>query len=109
MSFAKLLNKLCTIQTKTESQNDTGSVTTSWADTYVSIPVRYNRASGKGGVNNGSLQVTLEDYTFYFKPDVTISIADRIVVDGKTFEVEHVYMVSNNHHLEVMGKLRDFN
>lgn len=109
MSFKKMLNKLCTIQTKTESQNATGSITTSWANTYQNVLVRYNRTSSKGGVNVGSLQVTLEDFTFYFESTVTISVADRIVVDGKTFDVEHVYTVSNNHHKEVMGKIRDFN
>lgn len=107
MSFESLLNKLCTISTKTETQNATGSVTSSWASTFTNVPVRYNR-SKTGTVNSGVYQVTLEDYTFYFLPDVTISIADRIVVDGKTFEVAHVYKDSSDHHLEVFARETKF-
>lgn len=103
MSFDKLLNKTCVIQTKTETQTGTGSVTTVWDDTYTSIPVRYQRA-GAGRRLVGSYQVTLEDYVFYFKVGQTISKADRIVVDSRTFEVDHVFQDSSGHHLEVFAK-----
>lgn len=110
MSFDRLLNKTCSIQRKSESQNATGSVTASWSNAYTGIPVRYNRVSqGKGRVSAGSYQVTLEDYVFYFKVGQDVTISDRIVVDGKTFEVEHVYKDSSDHHLEVFAKLKSFN
>jgi len=109
MSLDKLLNKLCTIQTKTETQNATGSVTLSWADTYVSVPVRYNRISqGQGRVLSGSYQVTLQDYVFYFRNDAIISEGNRIVVDGRTFEVLHAYKDSSGHHWEVFARYITF-
>lgn len=109
MSITHLLNKTCTIQTKTETQGDTGSFSASWANTYELIPVRYSRArSGNGRVQAGSFQVTLEDFIFYFESNRTISIADRIVVDGLTFEVTHVFSDSSDDHLEVLGRLKDF-
>jgi len=107
MSFEKLLNKLCTIQVKTDSQNATGSVTSSWADTYVSIPCRYNRATG-GKVLSGAYQVTLQDYVFYFKIDTTISEGNRIVVDGRTFEVLNAYKDSSGHHWEVFARFKTY-
>lgn len=108
MSFDKLLNKTCTIQTKTETQSATGSVSSTWGDTYTSIPVRYNRTR-EGRVIAGSYEVTVKDYTFYFKSSQTIGESDRIVVDGKTFEVVHVYSDSSVHHLEVFARETTFN
>jgi len=109
MSFEKLLNKLCTVQVKTETQGSTGSVSESWTNTYTNVMCRYNRViQGKGSVVSGAYQVTLEDYTFYFKPDQVISKANRIVVDGLTFEVEHVFKDSAGHHLEVFARLKSY-
>lgn len=105
MSFDSLLNKRCTIQTKTQVQNATGSVTLNWANAFTNVRCRYNRSSQrKGNVNAGSFQVTLEDFTFYFSFGVQITKADRILVDGKTFEVMHVYTDGSDHHLEVFAR-----
>jgi head-tail adaptor len=107
MSFEKLLNKLATIQTKSTAQNATGSVTESWANTYTNVKCRYNRA-GNGRQSAGTYQVTLEDFVFYFKVDQVITIADRIVVDGKTFVVDHVFQDGSAHHIEAFAKLKSF-
>jgi len=109
MSLVHLLNKTCTIQTKTETQGATGSFTASWANTYQNVLCRYCLSNkGRGSVIAGSFQVTTEEFTFYFKHDQTISIADRISIDGKLFEVLHVNSDSSTHHLEVLAKVRSY-
>lgn len=109
MSFNTLLNKTCTIQTKTESQSGTGSITESWGNTYTSVPCRYNRANAsKGSTFAGQYQVTIKDFIFYFKSDATIGEGSRIVVDGKTFNVQQVFKDSAGHHYEVFARLVTF-
>ena len=108
MSFNNLLNKTCTVQTKTKVQGNTGSVTNTWADSYEDVAVRYERAK-EGSIISGLYQVTLDTSIFYFKSDQIITKADRIVIDSKTFEVEHVFKDSSGHHLEVYGKERTYN
>ena len=110
MSFEKLLNKTCVIQTKTETQSATGSVSLAWANTYANVPCRYNRISqGAGRVFGGEYQVTLEDYMFYFRSGETVTKANRIVVDGRTFEVMHAFSDSADHHMEVFAREITFN
>jgi len=107
MSFDKLLNKLCSIQSKVEVQNETGSVDLSWSDIYVNIPCRYNRTK-IGTVIAGSYQVTIQDYTFYFKKEIVLSEGYRITLEGKVFEIQHAYKNSSGHHWEVFARLISF-
>ena len=107
MSFEKLLNKLCVIQTKSEVQDGLGEISTTWANTYTDVKCRYNR-NKVPQIADGSYKVTQEDYVFYFLNTATITIADRIVVDSKTFEVMHVFEDSKGHHKEVFARLTSF-
>ena len=108
MSFEKLLNKLCTIQTKSEVQTGLGEITTSWVDTYTDVKCRYNRSKAPI-VLDGSYKVSLEDFSFYFLITSTITKADQIVVDGNTFEVMHVFEDSKGHHKKVYARLKSYN
>lgn len=107
MTFTDLLNKTCIIQTKSLTQGSTGSVSESWANTYTNIPCGYNRAK-QGAISNSVYQVTLEDFVFYLDPTVVVSKADRISIDGKLFEVMHVFKDSADHHIELFARVKSY-
>ena len=106
MSFCKLLNKLCTIEQKTETQGALGEVSLSWSDKAINVKTRYVQA--KQSELRGGYQVTIEDYKFYFLVSADIAIADRIVVDGDTFEVMHVLYDSSDHHKFAYARITKF-
>tara|TARA_R100001086_G_C11744219_1_gene233387 strand:- start:173 stop:499 length:327 start_codon:yes stop_codon:yes gene_type:complete len=103
MSFCKLLNKTAVIQEKSGSQSALGEITDSWSTKASNVKTRYMQVSKSELV--GDYQVTLEDYKFFFEFATDISIADRIVVDGKTFEVQHVASDSSDNHKFVFASL----
>ena len=107
MSFTKLLKSLCTIQTLSTTQTGTGDVTKTWTDAYTNVPTRYSRSKDPSVVQ-GTYQITLSDYNFYFEIGVDINIDDQIIVDGKTFEVRFVSEDSSHHHQKVIGRIKDF-
>lgn len=96
MSFTKLLNKTCVIQQKAETQTGIGELTLTWSTKASGVKTRYLQA--KQAELRGAFQVTSEDYKFFFEFATDISIADRIVVDGQTYEVKHVLSDSSAHH-----------
>lgn len=97
MSFSKLLNKTCVITERDPAaQNAIGERIESWSDKATGVKTRYLQA--KQSELRGAFQVTSEDYKFFFEQSTDISIADRIVVDGQTFEVKHVLSDSSAHH-----------
>lgn len=106
MSFAKLLNKTCVIQEKAETQTGLGELTLSWSNKATGVKTRYMQVSQSELL--GSYQLTLEDYKFYFEADTDVLIADRIVVDSKTFEVKHVATDSSEHNKFAIAKLIQF-
>lgn len=107
MGFLSTLNQTCSIESPSETQTGTGAITRSWVESASNVSTRYHRAQ-KERVINGDYQVTLEDFVFYFKSDVTITKSDRIVADSKNFEVITVVEHSKSHHLSVYARLIDF-
>lgn len=106
MSFEKLLKKLCTIQQKTETQGALGELSISWNDKYTTVKTRYVQA--KQSELRGGYQVTIEDYKFFFLFTEDIAIADRIVVDGDTFDIMHVLTDSSDHHKFAYARIIKF-
>ena len=106
MSYCKLLNKLCTIQQKTETQGALGELSISWNDKYTTVKTRYVQA--KQSELRGGYQVTIEDYKFYFLATTDIAIDNKIVVDGDMFEVMHVLSDSSSHHKFAYARIIKF-
>ena len=106
MSYEKLLKKTCTIEQKTETQGALGDISLSWSSKAVNVKTRYVQA--KQSELRGGYQVTIEDYKFYFLATADIAIADRIVVDGDTFDVMHVLSDSSDHHKFAYARIIKF-
>lgn len=103
MSLNNLLPDICVIQSNTETQDGLGEVSLTWGDKLTGVKTRYQQVSRSELV--GDYQVTLEDYKFYFEPDTNVTIADRIVVDGRNFEIKHVATDSSKHYRFAIAKV----
>jgi head-tail adaptor len=110
MSFASLLNKTCVIQSKTQAQGATGEKTESWATKTgcSAVACRYRRINGVPSVEMAGYQVTTGDYEFFFAAGASVTDADRIVADGKTFSVLAAVPDSKGHHVEAFCRLVTF-
>lgn len=108
-SFSNRLIHLCSIQAKTSSLVGFEQVE-AWSDVSTSVPCRHNYArnlsvSG-GGV--GVIRENVDNDIFFFNPDVTIAEGNRIVHDGKNYDVlkvSQMYDSSALHHLEITARL----
>ena len=102
MSFSKLLNTTCDIQSKTESQGSTGELTASWSNKANDVPCRIN--SGKNAsVSEDIGKRSLVAVKIYFEVDVDINEGDRIVTEDETYDVILVAQDSSADHLEVQA------
>jgi|GEM_PF-4002304 head-tail adaptor len=100
MSFENLLNQLCSIQSKTDSQTATGQVSSAWVDKATNVKTRM--VAQKNPQVFGTLgHYTVADFKFYFLTGTDITEADRIVLNGETYDVVIAYPDSSGHHIEV--------
>ena len=106
MSYSQLLKKTCTIEQKTETQGALGELSTVWSSKATNVKTRYVQA--KQSELRGGYQVTIEDYKFFFLFTEDIAIADRIVVDGDTFDIMHVLTDSSDHHKFAYARIIKF-
>jgi SPP1 family predicted phage head-tail adaptor len=79
----------CTIQTRTESVDALGGVTQTWANTYTSVACRLDPIGGNEQVSNLVLEGE-SHWMLNISYDQAISIEDRVIHDGKTYEVAAV-------------------
>jgi hypothetical protein len=81
----------CTIQAKTESAGAMGGVSHSWANTYTGVACRLDpQGFGSEGVRNAALEGQ-STFILNIPYDQAISIEDRVVHSGKTYEVVSVW------------------
>ena len=84
MSYTSLLIETCTIQRFTEGViDDYGNPTLTWAD-HLTEACRLN--ANKGRELKFGAEIVVADYRL-FLGDVDITEQDRVVLDGKTYEV----------------------
>jgi len=107
MGFLSMLNKTCTIQEPTETQDGTGAITQVWSDVATNVATRFHRVS-RERIIDGNYHVTLEDFVFYFAVTTTIRLGDRIVVDSTAYEVLSVVEHSKTNHQTVYAKVIKF-
>lgn len=104
MSFNSLLNTTCTIESKTRSQGDKGSVAFAWTTKASGVLTR-KRKNGTPKIFDALLKTYVDDYIFYMPVGTVIEVEDRITHDGETYEVLQAVTDSEEHHLEVVAKL----
>lgn len=105
MSFTGLLNSLCDIQSKAETQTGSGQLSQSWSVRLAGVMCRAN-VDRTAGENPALGQHATKNARFYFTIDTSISEADRIVFKGETWEVVAVTSDSSGDHLEVQAVVR---
>ena len=106
MSFEKLLNSLCDIQEKSETQDALGSVDSpSWTNIATNVKTRKSPVTQKPQVGDEDYHVTLEDFVFFFLASVTVGKANRIVFDSQNYQILGVRKDSKDHHKEVFARL----
>lgn len=105
LSFSALLIHTCSIQAKTLSTSGYEK-TTAWTDASTLVPCRHDYDGGIS-ISNGEVRKNTDDDIFFFNPDASIVEGNRIVHDGKTYDVIKVqkfYDCAALHHLEVAGR-----
>lgn len=105
--FTNLLNKTASIQSKSLTQNDIGETTESWA-TVATYRTRYEKSS-QARVIDDIYKVTLDDFIFFFDADAVVGRDQRIVVDGKIFNVIASYNIDGalSPHVEAYARYHD--
>lgn len=81
----------CTIQTRTETVDGLGGVVHTWANTYTSVACRLDPvyADRSERVSSGVLEGE-SAWMLNIPYDQAISVEDRVIHDGKTYEVAAV-------------------
>ena len=100
MSFSKLLNTTCDIQSKTESQGGTGELSLSWSNKATDVACRIN-SSKSSNVSESIGKRSVVNVKVYFEITVDINEGDRIVTDDRIYDVITVSQDSSGDHLEV--------
>jgi SPP1 family predicted phage head-tail adaptor len=81
----------CTIQTQTESVDALGGVVHTWANTYTGVACRLDPERTRQGEQVSSLVLESQSRWMLNIPhDQAISVEDRVIHDGKTYEVATV-------------------
>ena len=108
MSFTSLLIQTCDIQGKT--LNQTGyEKTKTWSNISTDVPCRKDSDNG-AKINDDLVRINTDDDLFFFGPDVTIDVGNRIVLDAENYDVIKVNESLDSkgvHHIEVKGRLTD--
>lgn len=99
MSFETMLNKTCTIQSKTKTQSGSGSPVITWADTYPLVKTRYSPSLQPSADNTLAVAKTY-DGVFYFKITQVVTEGNRIFFENEYYSVEGVASDSQGHHRE---------
>jgi len=108
MSFAAFLNAVCTIQAKTLNTSGYEQVA-SWTTVADNVPTRMDR-DNSAKIEDTNIRINTDDNLFFFNPTVTVERGNRIVLEGKNYDVIKVnklYRKVSLHHLEVVGRLTD--
>lgn len=93
----------CTIQTVTESVDALGGVVHTWANTHTGIACRLDQQGfGSESVNDAALEGE-SIYDLSLASTQAISIEDRVIFNGKTYEVQ---AVQDAHSDEIVRKAR---
>lgn len=99
MSFAALLDKVCSVQRAAVQQTATGATLRVWAELTSTAPcsiqpgLSTHRRSSDGGLTEG------EPAIGFFLADEDVASGDRIVLNGDTYEVGTAEVI-RGHHLE---------
>lgn len=107
-SFTTLLIHTCTIQRKALTQVAYEKVK-SWDTIASNVPCRHNSDNG-AKIADTEIRVNTDDDVFFFNPGVSIARDNRIVYDGRNFDVIKVNKLYDStalHHLEVKARYVD--
>lgn len=107
-NFTNLLIHTCTIQAKVLNTSGYEKIKT-WTNLATLVPCRHNSDTG-AKIDDTEIRINTDDDVFFFNPDVAIARDNRIVHDGKNYDVIKVnklYNASVLHHLEVRARYID--
>jgi len=105
MSYESLLNLLVIIRSKTNTQSGSGAVNFTWADKATGVKARKVR-NLQPKIFDEDAKTYVDEYKFYFLDGVSITVADRILLeDAREYEVLSVDKDSHEHHVKVYAKI----
>lgn len=88
MSIMDLLNTTATVRRYSEgTRNALGEPARTWADASTGNPARLEGISGKETMQPRVVEAT---HRVFMSSDASVGEADRLVIDGRTFEVVFV-------------------
>jgi len=101
MSFEDLLNGICKIQERQETQSDAGEIKIDWVD--IASEVECRKVIRRSPALDTKLgRVTVIDHIFYFMPDIIVKEGNRIIFENEAFLVTSVGGDSEKHHKSVV-------
>ena len=103
MSYTSLLKDTCTIQQKSKTQGLSGQVVFGWTTKTANVKTRKNK-NLQPKIYDEVLKVYVDDYKFYFLAGTNITIADRILLGGLTYQVLNVDTDGQGHHIQVYAQ-----
>lgn len=107
MSFDSLLNKTCTIQSKSDTQDAAGQMVPSWTTVASNVPCRIN-AIGGGEQRAPTMVYEQVTHTLFLREQSGINLevgTYRIVVDSVNYNlllIKKIYGYSDLDHLELL-------
>jgi len=106
--FTRLQTKTAEIQTVSLTQDAIGQTAEAWVKT-ASHACRYERNTN-ARVVDGAYKVTLEDYIFFFDKGIRVTNEQRIVIDGRIFDVIASFDIEGiiAPHVEVFARFNGF-
>jgi SPP1 family predicted phage head-tail adaptor len=90
MSFRNLLNQSVTIQRRTDTTDDQGGYTNTWATLLRRVKCRFNALSSNEMAILYDKQKIIADFKVYLEYQSTIKEGDRILFGTRTFDIKLV-------------------
>jgi len=107
MSYTGLLNKFCSIQELTKTQDsETGQMIDSWAVKYNNVKCRLDQPTGTEIAAQGSI-LSQATHVLFIGINYTLTAGEnRIVFDGKNYNILLIKNASgHDHHLEILLRI----
>lgn len=107
MSFNSLLNKICTIQKVTETQDASNQLVKTWSNKYTGIKCRLDQNDGREQMGDNKI-LTQATHVLFLEFTVNVLVTDRVIVEGRTYNVLQVGDAGGHgHHRELLLEYKE--
>lgn len=105
MGFDSLLNRTCTIQRNTPTQDNFGDAIDAWANIATSVKCRLQKNKSYSKSRDELGDYLDKQFTVYMKASESVQVHDRLLIDGVYYTVLGANKDSEQHHFELQCEL----